>query len=115
MLRRGQGPLRYNFAFTSRTERWDLPDGVVLMRHDPHPDPRPEHVTLYRGATVIEPVGRGSRVTEFLVMGTDVKVPFFLRGAMRSQSVKVFRDRATNMWKRAVEQVRPSPGRRARR
>lgn len=101
LLNRGKGPIRVDLRFTSLTERWDLPDGSVIMRHDPYPTPPPEHVTLYRGATWIVPEGTGSRVTEFVVMGTDISVPFFLRGVLRSQSVNVFRIRAIRLWRRA--------------
>lgn len=101
MLRRGKAPILVDLRFTSLTERWDLPDGSVIMRHDPYPDPPAEHVTLYRGATWIVPEDTGSRVTEFLVMGTDIRVPFFLRGLLRSQSVNVFRIRAIRLWRRA--------------
>ena len=101
LLNRGQGPIRIDLRFTTLTERWDLPDGSVIMRHDPYPCPPPEHVTLYRGATWIVPAGSGSRVTEFLVMGTDISVPFFLRGLLRKQSVNVFRIRAIRLWRRA--------------
>lgn len=109
LLRRGQSPFRFDLRFTSLTERWDLPDGSVIMRHDPYPDPPPEHVTLYRGATWIVPVGTGSRLTEFVVMGTDITVPFFLRGFLRGQSVNVFRIRAIRIWRRAHELARQRP------
>jgi hypothetical protein len=102
LLNRGQGPIRVDLRFTSLTERWDLPDGSVIMRHDPYPVPPPEHVTLYRGATWIVPAGSGSQVTEFLVMGTDISVPFFLRGVLSSQSVNVFRIRAIRLWRKAA-------------
>lgn len=98
MLRRGKGPFRFNFRFTMRTERWDLPDGTVLMRHDRYPYPPAEHVTYYRGAALFEPDGTGSRITEFLVLGTDIAVPFFLAGVLRKGSVDVFRNRASALW-----------------
>jgi len=105
-LRRGEGPFRFDLRFTLLTERWDLPDGVVLLRHDGQSRPLPEHVTLYRGATEIRPEGAGSRVTEFIVMGTDIRVPFFLYGLLRDQSIDVFRRRAARIRERCLELAR---------
>ena len=91
-----------NLRFTFVTERWDLPGGTVILRHDLCANPRPEHVPLYRGVTLIEPEGPGSRVTEFLVMGTDIRVPFFLRGILRKKSIELFVSRVRTLWREAA-------------
>jgi hypothetical protein len=98
MLRRGEGPVRFDFRVTTALERWDLPDGVVLLRYDPLPDPPPERITLYRGACVLKPHPSGCEVTEFLVLGTDVGVPFFLEGRLRSLTRDLFQGRVERLW-----------------
>jgi hypothetical protein len=102
MLDRGEAIFTYDFRFSTVMERWDLPDGHVLLRYDPLPEPRPEHVTLYRGACLIEPAGAGSILTEFLILGTDVSVPFFLEGKLRGMSVAVFQRRVDTLWRTAA-------------
>jgi hypothetical protein len=102
MLRRGEGPFRFNLRFTFVTERWDLPDGSVVMRHDLCGDQPAEHVTVYQGASLIVPEGSGSRVTEFLVTGTDISVPFFLRSRLRKKSVELFGSRVRTLWQEST-------------
>jgi hypothetical protein len=106
LLGMGEGPFRFDFRFTTAIERWDLPDGVVLLRYDPLPDPPPEHVTLFRGAAVVRPVEGGSEVTEFLVLGTDVGIPFFLEGRLRGLTRDLFQARVSRLHEIAVRAAR---------
>ncbi|MHC5011754.1 MAG: hypothetical protein ACYTG6_12550, partial [Planctomycetota bacterium] len=99
LLNRGEGPFRFDLRFTTALERWDLADGSVLFRYDPLPVPVPEHITLYRGACQIEAAPGGCRVTEFLVLGTDISVPFFLEGSMRELVYDTFEIRITRLWR----------------
>ena len=101
MLRQGMGPFRYDLRFAVAVERWDVADGTLLARYDPQRSPRTEHVTLYRGAVRIEPVDGGSRVTEVVVLGTDIQVPMFFAKSLRQFVVTTLRNRAINLWKRA--------------
>jgi hypothetical protein len=101
MLRMGFGPMRYDLRFTVVFERRDLPDGRVMLRYDLAGDPRPEHVTLYRGGCIIEPTAAGSRVTEIVILGTDIKVPVFFAKGLRNLVQTTLRNRATNLWVRA--------------
>jgi hypothetical protein len=66
-------------------------------------------VVLYRGATVLVPDGTGSLVTEFLEIGTEVRVPFFLEGLLRRKSLDTFRDRVDRLWRRAAERAAAPP------
>ena len=50
---------------------------------------------------LIEPEGAGCRLTEFLILGTDISVPFFLYGTLRKKSLQIFYDRAEDLWKHA--------------
>jgi hypothetical protein len=94
----GEGPVRFDFRFAFALERWDLADGTVLLRYDPATWSRTEHVTLFRGLCVIEPAGSGSIVTELLIFGSDVSVPFFLRGTLREKTYDTFRTRLARVW-----------------
>lgn len=91
----------YDLRFTFVCERRDLPDGRVLLRYDPRSQPRPKHVTLWRGGCILEPDGAGSRVSEILILGTDISLPPFLVGAMRKMVHKKLADRARALWQRA--------------
>lgn len=92
----------YNLRFTFAAERRDLADGRVLLRYDPRTVPKPEHVTLWRGGCLLEPDGAGgSRISEVLILGTDISLPPFLVGAMRNMVRKKLADRAKNLWVRA--------------
>jgi len=101
MRQRAYGPFRTDFRFASTAERWDLPDGTVLLRQDSWPVRERRGVTLYRGGAVLEPDGAGSRVTEVTVVGVDVAVPFFLVGAARRDSLGVSQNRLIALWTRA--------------
>jgi hypothetical protein len=93
MLNQGEGPIRFDFRFAMAVERWDLADGSVLLRYDPVPWGGTQHVTLFRGMAVIEPAAGGSLLTEVLVFGSDVRLPFFLRGKLRGATADSFRRR----------------------
>jgi hypothetical protein len=84
LLDRGKGPFRYDFRWTFRVSRIDLPGGSVLVRYDLEPQPAPERVSLFHGAAVIEPEGTGSRLSEVVVLGSDLSLPFFLRSQGRA-------------------------------
>jgi hypothetical protein len=101
MLRVGEGPARFDFRFALALERVDLADGTVLLRYDPVPWEGTQHVTLFRGACTIEPAGSGSLVTELMIFGSDVSLPFFLRGKLRDMAYRTFHDRAERVWRRA--------------
>lgn len=100
-LDRGAGPFTFDFRFTIGVERRDVGDGSLLLRYLALPTGDAEGVTLYRGACLIEKDGEGSRVTEYLVVGTSFAVPFFLARAARAASLRMFQDRAQALWTRA--------------
>ena len=106
ILRVGAGPIRVDLRFTVVAERRDTADGRVLLRYDPDTEPRPEHVTLYRGGCLLEPDAGGTRVTEILIVGTDVSVPFFLESSLRQLARATLKDRVTNLWIRAWRRKR---------
>jgi hypothetical protein len=97
----GAGTMRFHLRFAMTTERWDLPDGTVLLRYDLRPDPPPRRVTLWRGACLLEPDPEGALVSEFLVVGTDIRVPGLFQGMMRKLSFGTLEDRAVNLFRRA--------------
>lgn len=101
LLDRGEGPLRFDLRASVAFERRDSPDGRVLLRYDPDTQPRPEHITLFRGACVLDPVPGGTRVTEILILGTDIQLLPFIQGELVDMVLKTMRDRATNLWARA--------------
>lgn len=101
MRNMGHAPFQATLRFATDGERWDLADGSVLLRYDLKFVPRPEHVTLWRGACVIEPDPAGALVTEFLVLGTDLRVPFFLEASLRALSLETLENRAVNLFRRA--------------
>ncbi len=101
MLQRGVGPIRYDLRFTFAMERRDGADGCVYLRYDPDVQPKPEHVTLFRGGCVLEPVEGGTRVTEILILGTDIQLLPMLQGEVIGLVLKTMADRATNLWVRA--------------
>jgi hypothetical protein len=78
LLNRGKGPFRFDFRWSFRAERFDRPDGAVLVRYALLSTPPPERMTAFQGAVVIVPDGAGSRVLEVLVLGSDVSLPSFL-------------------------------------
>jgi hypothetical protein len=97
LLRVGEGPVRFDLRFAMAVERLDLAEGDVLLRYDPAAWAGTEHVNLFRGVCVIEPSGSGSIVTELLIFGSDVSLPFFLRGRMRDLAADTFRTRAERL------------------
>jgi hypothetical protein len=101
MLNMGFGPMRYDLRFTVVFERRDLADGRILLRYDLGADPAPEHVTLYRGACLIEPSGTGSKMSEIIILGTDIQVPALFSKGLRNLVVTTLRNRVTNLWVRA--------------
>jgi hypothetical protein len=101
MLDVGEGPIRFDFRFRAALERWDLVDGGVLLRYDPVPWSGTTHVTLFRGMAHIEPADSGSLVTELLLFGSDVTLPFFLQGKLRQNAVDTFRGRLDRLWEMA--------------
>ena len=110
MLKMGVGPIRYDLKFTVIFERRDLPDGRILFRYDLGGDPKPQHVTLYRGACIIEPHGSGSRISEIVILGTDIQVPPFFEKGLRNLVVTTLRNRVTNLWVRAWQGVPVAQG-----
>ncbi len=83
-------------------ERWDLADGRVLLRYDPHVPPQPRHVTLWRGACLLEPLpGGGTRATEVLVLATDLRPPPLFAGLLTQHVWSTLENRALNLWIRA--------------
>lgn len=101
LLNRGMGPLRYDLRFTFAHERRATRDGRVFLRYDPDARPRPEHVTLFRGGCLLEPEAGGTRVTEILILGTDLQLLPPLQGEVLRLVRKTLRDRAINLWIRA--------------
>lgn len=97
----GAGPLRVALRFNAVTERRDASDGRVWLRYDPAPAPPNEHVTLYRGGCLLEPDGAGARVTEVLLLGTDLRLPPPLQGSMEDLALTTLSNRARNLWVRA--------------
>jgi hypothetical protein len=83
LLDRGKGPFRYDFRWTFRISRIDLPGGSVLLRYDLEPHPIPERVSFFQGAAVIEPHAGGTRISEVVALGSDLSLPFFLVGQGR--------------------------------
>jgi len=104
-MRKGTPPWIFDFHFTGVTERWDLPGGTFLLRHDPTSSPQQRGITLYRGATVIERWGSGSRVTELVILGSDLRLPFFLRRIGRRETLGLFQDRIDTIWREARRQA----------
>ncbi len=112
----GAGPFQRSLLFGVNFERLDLPDGRVLIRQDGALQPRPQHVTLYRGLMRIDPRPEGAYVRELLVFGTDISIPGPLSPLLRSLVEKTLKDRATNLVKRAYQTAGISyPQRPARR
>ena len=105
ILRVGKGPFRFDLRFAFEAERVDAGDGRIWLRFDPIPAVRAEHVTLYRGGCVIEPVEGGSRLTELLIVGTDIVLPF-LQGALRDGARGRLAERSRSLWATAR---RPRP------
>jgi hypothetical protein len=101
MRRMGSGPVRFDLRFGLAAERWDLADGRVLIRTDPFPDVGPRHVTLYRGGCLIAPVEGGSRLTEIVILGADIRVPFFLDDELRQLTRNKLTQRVAGLWERA--------------
>jgi hypothetical protein len=99
----GAGPFRRSLLFGVNFERLDLADGRVLIRQDGALQPRPQHVTLYRGLMRIDPRPGGAYVRELLVFGTDLSIPGPLSPLLRSLVEKTLKDRATNLVKRAYQ------------
>jgi hypothetical protein len=93
--------MRLHFDFHGAVERWDLPDGTVLLRYDPEVEPRPRHVTLWRGGCWIRPDGEGALVSEVLLLGSDVALPGPLRGLLVRRVFDTLENRAINLWVRA--------------
>ncbi len=102
----GMGPIRFNLRFNPVTERLDLPDGRVWMRYDPATTPKIERVTLYRGSALLEPLaGGGARLTEILILGTNIVIPAFLEPPLMKLAAETLENRATNLWAGAWEGV----------
>jgi hypothetical protein len=101
LLRVGEGPFLVDLKFTAAYERWAFPDGCVYLRFDPYPVPPPLHVSLFRGACMIEPEGTGSVYTELLILGTDITAPFFLRPILRKKSIDLLEERVARLWRAA--------------
>jgi hypothetical protein len=98
LLNKGKGPFRFDFRWAFRVVREDLPGGTVLFRYDLLPAPAPERVSVFQGAAILEPdAGGGTRVVEALVLGTDVSLPFFLKGEARAGVMKMLGIRATRV------------------
>ena len=100
----GAGPLRTNLRFAIAMERVDLSSGDVWVRSDSDPSIPGAHVTLWRGLLHAAPLagGQGSRITEVLVIGTDLRAPPLLEDTLRKQTLKTLRDSRVNLMKRAV-------------
>jgi hypothetical protein len=97
LLDRGKGPFRWDFRWTFRVVREDLGRGGVLLRYDLLPAPAPERVAVFQGAAVLEPDGDGARITEAVVLGTDVSLPFFLVGPAREGVADMLEIRAKRL------------------
>ena len=101
LLGMGEGPLRYDLRFTVVAERREGADGRIWLRYDPDPEPAPEHVTLYRGGCLIEPDGAGARVTELVILGTDLRLLPPFQSALETLAADTLRNRVLNLWVRA--------------
>ncbi len=73
----------------------------MYLRYDPDVRPKPEHVTLFRGGCLLEPEGSGTRVTEILIIGTDIQLLPFLQGEFTKLVLKTMGDRVKHVWSRA--------------
>jgi hypothetical protein len=97
MLRMGEGPFRYDFRWDFTAQRRDRPDGKVVLRYEmASVGRRPEHVSVFRGAALLEPDGAGTRWTEVLLVGSDLSAPFFLQGKAEA----AVRDILARRWRR---------------
>jgi hypothetical protein len=97
LLRRGKGPFRFDFRWAFRVERLDLPSGSVLLRYELLANPPAERVSAFAGVVVLEHDAKGTRITEALVLGTDVSVPFFLMSAAKKGVADILDVRATRL------------------
>ncbi|MGE0193507.1 MAG: hypothetical protein AB7T63_15865 [Planctomycetota bacterium] len=98
----GAGPIRVDLVFRVTVERWDAPDGSVWIRYDPRPAGPVEHITYWRGLAIIEPDPQGARLTEVLVVGTDLVVPPFLTGLLRNMARDTLKDARRALLRRAA-------------
>ncbi len=101
LLRRGYGPFRFDLRFSFAFERLDVSEDVVYLRYDPDVRPRPEHVTLFRGGCLLQRDGQGTRVTEILILGTDLLLLPPLQTELLGLVEKELRDRASEVFERA--------------
>jgi hypothetical protein len=101
MLHMGEGPFRYDFRWTLRIGRADLPDGRIVLRYDLDGSAPRERISVFRGATLVEPTIAGAFVREVLVVGSPVAPPFFLKGKVRGAVTSILARR----WVRLVERV----------
>lgn len=110
----GPPGLGTDLDFHLALERWDLPDGRIVLRYDPHVPPAPRRVTLWRGACLIEPLpGGGARATEVILLGTDFHAPL-VGGLLLRQAQARLTHRALNLWVRARQAAAMEPAARAR-
>jgi hypothetical protein len=100
LLRKGEGPFKYDFRWTWRGTRHDRADGSVLVRYDLLGEPAPERVGAFEGVALVEPDGDGSRWTEVLVLGARIALPFFLKGKARDGVASFLSTRASRMAER---------------
>lgn len=98
----GAGPVRVDLVFQVTVERWDAPDGSVWIRYDPRPAGPTEHLTYWRGLAIVEPDPYGARLTEVLVVGTDLVVPPFLTGLLRTMARDTLKDARRALLQRAA-------------
>lgn len=100
LLDLGEGPFRYDFRWTLRVAREDLPDGRVLLRYDLDGSAPRERISAFRGAAVVEPTPSGGLVRELLVVGSPLAPPPFLGGKARDAA----RDLLARRWTRLREE-----------
>ncbi|MDA1195842.1 MAG: hypothetical protein O2894_11740 [Planctomycetota bacterium] len=102
LLQMGMGPIRFDLRFNIVSERRDLPGGRVWLRYDPAAEPANERVTLWRGGVLLEPIAGGqTRVSELVILGTDIQVAGPFLGPLLQLSRSTLENRATNLWRRA--------------
>ena len=102
LLRKGEGPFRYDFRWSLRVARTDRPDGAVWLRYDLVEDAPRERVTWFTGVATLEPVGRETVVRELVSLGSDTSPPFFLKGKVRGAVHDILAKRWTVVWGAAV-------------